>query len=571
LKTTKTGSCTFNRNELESILRQRGLSDSEINTILRQLPADWSCRRKPYGNDKKCIFHAETKDPEEFEIAFNRELEDMKKQGKFDFTGFIFPEITISSEKSPKTFDRPAFFIGTTFQGQTGFIRVTFNQKAVFDGATFQRARFDRATFREARFIRVIFEGVLFNGAQFYRRAVFNGATFQRAWFSRAEFYERAVFNGVTFQEIAVFGKTTFQRALFNGARFYGKAVFDRTKFIKDAHFNGTILGDADFIGVIFRAVTFDDVALRGVASFLNCAFIGPARFTKIMPTRRGVLKFIGDPSKRVPDLQQFWNRLDKKSKDELEKYWGKEGKGLEQLIKIMNGGKISLRMVSFLHTDMQKVQFLNVQWDREGRSLGPLRIERIVIYDEKLLENMKGPRNYESVAQIYRDLRRTYERSVRYAEAGDFYISEMEMRRLQIAPPPPKQRHKPQKDEGSGRVGIFRTVGEGVRWSIFSWRWWRRNLLSPLAVYRYLSLYGESYALAGLWIFITILLFTFLRTLLSSQGGQSTDLLDNLARSIFALFQLRGEETIDNIERIIGAILTGNLFIALRRRLERR
>jgi hypothetical protein len=76
---------------------------------------------------------------------------------------------------------------------------------------------------------------------------------------------------------------------------------------------------------------------------------------------------------------------------------------------------------------------------------------------------------------------------------------------------------------------------------------------------------------LAGLWIFITILLFTFLRTLLSSQGGQSIDFLDNLAYSIFALFQLRGEETIDNIERIIGVILTGNLFIALRRRLERR
>jgi hypothetical protein len=103
------------------------------------------------------------------------------------------------------------------------------------------------------------------------------------------------------------------------------------------------------------------------------------------------------------------------------------------------------------------------------------------------------------------------------------------------------------------------------------SWGWWRRNLLSPLAIYKYLSLYGESYVLASLWIFITVLLFTFLRAHLPSQGGQSTGLLDNLARSIFALFQLRGEETIDNIERIIGAILAGNLFIALRRRLERR
>jgi len=92
-----------------------------------------------------------------------------------------------------------------------------------------------------------------------------------------------------------------------------------------------------------------------------------------------------------------------------------------------------------------------------------------------------------------------------------------------------------------------------------------------PLTIYRNLSIYGESYTLAGLWILGTIFLFTFLGTLLTSQDGRSTDFLDNLTRGIFALFQLRGEENVDNIERIIGAILTGNLFIALRRRLERR
>jgi hypothetical protein len=275
-----------------------------------------------------------------------------------------------------------------------------------------------------------------------------------------------------------------------------------------------------------------------------------------LLTTDESVLEFIGDPSKPIPDLQQFWSGLDTTSKNELERVWEEKLNDIQdKLQKIMERRQISLRNVSFGDTDMQKVRFLNVEWNREGRSLGPLRIERIVIYDEKLLKDVREYPNCEAVARTYRELRRNYERNGRYAEAGDFYISEMEMRRLKIAPPPLKQRCTP-------------TVWGGVRWTIFSWRWWRRNLLSPLAIYKYLSLYGESYVLASLWIFITVLLFTFLRALLPSQGGQSTDLLDNLARSIFALFQLRGEETIDNIERIIGAILTGNLFRALWRRL---
>jgi len=272
------------------------------------------------------------------------------------------------------------------------------------------------------------------------------------------------------------------------------------------------------FDGVAFLNVSFTGAVFYGKIKFVNCVFVGSAMFNGVLlTTDESVLEFIGDPAKPM-----------------------------------------NLRNVSFRDTDMQKVRFLNVEWNREGHSLGPIRIERIVIYDEKLLKDVEEPPNYEAVARTYWGLRRNYERNGRYAEAGDFYISEMEMRRLQIAPPPPRKGRRP-------------TVWDTIRWTVLSWGWWRRNLLSPLAIYKYLSLYGESYVLASLWIFITVLLFTFLRAHLPSQGGQSTGLLDNLARSIFALFQLRGEETIDNIERIIGAILAGNLFIALRRRLERR
>jgi uncharacterized protein YjbI with pentapeptide repeats len=546
--------CTFNRNELESILRQRGLSDSEIDAILIQLPADWSCRRKPYRNDKKCIFHAEVKDPKDFEKAFNQELKAMKKQGKFDFIGFIFPRIDFSE----KIFSKPIFFVGATFQAETLFERAIFKKAVKFIGTKFG------------------LQGAWFTGAHFEGEVFFLNTIFCFSWFSRATFHDFVFFGDVEFRDEVDFVEVEFQKGVsFRNITFQGQAFFSGTKFKVQTHFYGATFqeevsfksifqGEALFDGVTFLNVSFTGAVFYGKITFVNCVFVGSAVFNGVLLTTDGsVLEFIGDPSKPMPDLQQFWSRVETTSKkNELEEVWEEELNDIkDKLNKIMKRGRISLRNVSFRDTDMQKVRFLNVEWNREGFSLGPLRMERIVIYDEKLLKDVEEPSNYEAIARIYWGLRRNYERNGRYAEAGDFYISEMEMHRLKIAPLPPRRGKKSKP-----------TVWEIIHRTILSWGWWRRNLLSPLPIYKYLSLYGESYTLAGLWIFIAIILFTFLRIHLLPQGGTSPDILDNpLTRSILALFQLRGEETIDNIERIIGAILTGNLFIALRRRLERR
>jgi uncharacterized protein YjbI with pentapeptide repeats len=559
--------CTFDRNELKSILKQRGLPDNKFDIVLRELPANWRCRRKPYRNGEKCIFHAETKDPKDFEKAFNQALKAMEKQGKFDFIGFIFPEIDFSE----KIFSKPTNFVGATFQAETVFEQAIFKKTVSFIGTKFQRqsADFTGTSFKgEVFFLNTVFFNTLFIGATFEEFVLFDEVEFKdEVLFDRAKFQKGVSFRNTAFRRLANFQGTTFKvlGLLVSGTTFQDKA-----------NFQSIFQGEALFDGVTFLNVSFSGAFFYGKTRFVNCVFVGSAKFNGVLlATDESVLEFIGDPSKPIPDLQQFWKGLDTTSKNELERLWEEKLNDIQdKLQKIMERRQISLRNVSFGDTDMQKVRFLNVEWNREGRSLGPLRIERIVIYDEKLLKDVEEPPNYEAVARIYWGLRRNYERNGRYAEAGDFYISEMEMRRLQIAPPPPKQ--KTQKDESSGRISIFRIVCEGVRWSIFSYGWWRRNLFSPLAIYKYLSLYGESYTLAGLWILGTIFLFTFLRTLLPPklppQGGPSPDILDNpLTRSILALFQLRGEETIDNIERIIGAILTGNLFIALRRRLERR
>jgi uncharacterized protein YjbI with pentapeptide repeats len=554
LENQETIMCAFNRNELESILKQRGLSDDWINTVLSGLPDDWSCRRKPYRNGEKCIFHAETKDPNEFKAAFNQEFKDMEKKGKFDFIGFIFPEIDFSN----KIFSKPTDFVGATFQAETDFMRAIFKERVFFIGNEFQlqSAHFTEAQFEGiVAFVKTIFFVTSFTDAKFHDFVLFDGVEFLGGvFFDGAEFQKGVSFKNTTFRRLANFQETTFK---------VSASFFSGTTFQDEANFQSIFQGEALFDGVTFLNVSFTGAVFYGKITFVNCVFVGSAVFNGVLLTTDGsVLEFIGDPQKPMPDLQQFWSRVETTIKKyELEEVWEEELNDIkDKLNKIMERGRISLRNVSLRDTDMQKVRFLNVEWNREGLSLGPLRMERLVIYDEKLLKDVEEPSNYEAVARIYWGLRRNYERNGRYAEAGDFYISEMEMRRLQIAPP------QPRKEKGGKS-----TLWEIISRTILSWGWWRRNLLSPLAIYKYLSLYGESYTLASLWIFITVLLFTFLRAHLPSPGGQSTDLLNNLARSVFALFQLRGEETIDNIERIIGAILTGNLFIALRRRLERR
>jgi uncharacterized protein YjbI with pentapeptide repeats len=567
--------CTFSFDELKSLLQQRGVLDQL--TSLGYLPPSWRCSREVYKNGR-CIFHAEDKDPIDFNNALIQELNTMANQDRYDFTGFIFPKVDFSA----KTFEKPAYFTGATFKDEVKFNKAVFNELAKFDGCEFQRiSYFDEATFRNvASFTASTFkEEVRFTNAKFHGEANFMGASFQKSVFSISEFKSSVTFHGSKFNEEAWFHQTIFNIAYLGNIRFQKQVrffnvefsrqvTFDYTEFQGPALFIGSIFygetlfqqvvfrGGANFTRTIFNVVSFPYTYFQGTIAFVNCAFVGPAWFANVRPLKHNsVLMFIGDPDRAEPDVKQFCNKIDEMVKSELEKNWGKD---LNQLETVIQRGKISLRMVLFKGTDVRGIQFLNVEWDK--KEVGPrcLRMKRNIIYDEKLIENSEGPPDYESVARIYWGLRHNYERSGRYADAGDFYISEMEMRRLQTAPPP--------------RKGSKPTVWKIIHRTISSWGWWRRNLLSPLAIYKYLSLYGESYALAGLWIIITIILFTFLRTLLPPQGGPSPDILDNpLTRSILALFQLRGEETIDNIERIIGAILTGNLFIALRRRLERR
>ena len=144
---------------------------------------------------------------------------------------------------------------------------------------------------------------------------------------------------------------------------------------------------------------------------------------------------------------------------------------------------RVDLSRVSFLRTDVSQMDFVGCTWSKLKRSLLwplPLRIwplpfdlpgqTREAVFDEVMLDTPeRGPLAEDDrrlVAEEYRHLRLNYESKRQEAEAGHFYIGQMEMRR---------------RDYG------------------YSWAY--RFILG---IYRVLATYGESYGRPAFfyWVF---------------------------------------------------------------------
>ena len=152
----------------------------------------------------------------------------------------------------------------------------------------------------------------------------------------------------------------------------------------------------------------------------------------------------------------------------------------------------------------------------------------------------------YDAVAQLYRRLRRNYENNYRFAEAGGFFIGEMEMRRLDVT--------ARFKNKYIRKIEL----------------WLKRNF-SLIGIYKHLSLYGESYIRPVVWGLIVIILYPLVMHWLFNPTLtiQPIDFLNtNVRNSLASFFQM------DNtyiMERIIGIPILGLLFIALKRNFERK
>jgi uncharacterized protein YjbI with pentapeptide repeats len=310
---------------------------------------------------------------------------------------------------------------------------------------------------------------VYFNCSRFFESADFMEAKFQgKADFSRAKFQAEANFSEANFKERAYFYEANFQgEANFEWIKFEGEAFFRAANFQGEANFEWTKFegGPADFSGAKFQGEAFFRAAnFQGKADFSNSEFYRKTYFS---------------------------GHFNGKTIFHYVLFEGKE----KVIFDIEN-----LSNVSFMNTDITGVRFSDKARWWSGGTGKKTKEDRFKIVDEKLLEEEIKEKdtdtikdfNLGSVKAVYRNLRENYEYRMRYDEAGQFFIREMELKR--------KYREVPSSKEGEeNRVEIKQN------------NWFVRNLFSLTGWYYHLSRYGESLwrpTLAGLVIVFLSTLF---------------------------------------------------------------
>jgi uncharacterized protein YjbI with pentapeptide repeats len=288
---------------------------------------------------------------------------------------------------------------------------------------------------------------VYFNSSQFFGKAAFSGATFQgKADFSGATFQGTESFSEATFQGEASFYVANFQEEAFFSKAKFRDASFSRAKFQGDASFfEAEFQGDADFSNSEFYRKTYFSADFNGKTKFHYVLFEG---------------------------------------KDKV-------------IFNIEN-----LSNVSFMNSDITGVRFSDkARWVMGGAKIATE--DRFKIVDERLLENEIKEKdghtkdfNLGSIKAVYRSLRENYEYRMRYDEAGQFFVREMELKR--------KYREVVSSKDDSFEVKVKQN------------NWFRRNLFSLTGWYYHLSRYGESIwrpTLAGSVIVILSTLFWLMQS----------------------------------------------------------
>ena len=361
-------------------------------------------------------------------------------------------------------------------------------------------------------------------------------------------FSKSIVFKRVQIQSMLVFSDATFEAdslADFSGAIFKGNSRVDFSRAI----FKGDSL--ADFSRAIFKG---DSLAYFSGATFENDAK------TDFSHAR---LKDKVELDLRDAILQ----RLDFS-------YFSIEETAKVRLGSVHRPDAQDLSRASFLHTDVRLIDFGNVVWGRKPPGS---------IADEHSIKHEGGP-SYEDVVTLYRLLRQNYEQKLRYSDAADFFVREMELLRTQ----PRYFGKKPAIDWSFDDLRILYTLKNRVVWSMRVGLRLLRGLISIPAVYYVLAKYGESYRRVIAWSLASVVLiypifFSLLRRFYIALRTHSHAVsLENILlqypeevnrgfRLFFQVFELPTLDLFDLAFRLWSGLLLAVLYISLRRKLERK
>jgi len=466
------GVCTFDYEELQKILLQRGVETYITIRLLKNIIGkSWRCHRKSYRGSDRCIFHAEEKDHKAFETSFYKELERMEKEDeKFDFIGFIFPD---KIDLKSRVFGKSVFFTGATFRGPADFSSVTFQKYTDFTGAEFQ----DEADFTTAEFQ----EPVSFNYAKFKKGGNFVGTKFQSlAGFKEAEFEEVSSFREVTFD-----GDVYFIKCRINSLIDFSFCTFNKQ--------------------VLFRAAEDN----QGYLLFFSTIFREP-KITYIIRYPLSRVSFL------LTDVEGIY------------------------LIPARAGNE------EILDEKMLRI----VESEEEGGTAVGNPTDNIPAEIIKIAKQLKPYLTPETVHAEYKLIRKCLEANRMFTEAADLFIKEMRLARKLLR-----------------KTNVFERLAHHI--------------------YEFVSRYGESVNRPIILAIATTLLASILLLLYNPGIGGPVPLhllltkyLENLEAVSAVFFQVRSFKdfsflakapiAIEILIRVLAIIIFGNLFVAVRRRLER-
>jgi uncharacterized protein YjbI with pentapeptide repeats len=388
---------------------------------------------------------------------------------------------------------------------------------------------------------------------------------------------------------------------------FQGNVTFDSATFGEVASFrNVTFEGKTSFINAELPGkVVFFDAVFQGPVLFENVRF-SDATFHRIKFAKELRLRPAGDIRPEPSLGKSFWTgvpaivtlrkvRFGGKLELDLLRIAGNRQSTIitfrecvfENLASATLRG--SMGCVSLLDVDLSKIEFIDENWDARTDLIEPEKPKRRwAVLEEYALEAVADNRRIKGwqedvtpnrVAQLCRRLRDKYEANRRYAEAGDFFVGEMEiLRKYKSVPRGRWVNNVNVIVRESSKITSpwpFKTYTRASAETATGIRTAKRSRLDPfrlflLEPYRILALYGESISRPAIASVLVIFLFTLFR-LFSADGSAPTPVSTAFEESIFSFFQLTSNNSLDFIERLLSAPILGLFFIALRRKLERR
>lgn len=394
-----------------------------------------NCNEKVYGSYDYCILHVKLpEDEDSTDFQKINELKEKKVKEKirnndYDFTGVQLAKVDCHEEN----IDGNLIFVNAKINGNVNFNEAKINGNVNFNGAEIKG--------------NVIFSGSEINGnvtfdgkLEPFKKTIIKGDVYFRgATINQGVFFRKSKVNGDFKIDWAKIGFVT----RFQDAQIGGEAWFMKSTFGNYVEFISATIG---------KWICFTGSEINGFANFYDAKFNGNAYFSHVIFNMEAYF----ERTTFYQDVKFKGTLFKENAFFQNSTFIG--NKGLFEDITYFKAGFESARLqnVAFRHCNLTKVRFREVIFENceLSTSILPNKVMEHDEYDyKKSLKiknlnltskmtpldkitilapiNLVGDANV--VADVYRRIKQCLNNQGAYAEASDFYIKEMDVRRKEI------------------------------------------------------------------------------------------------------------------------------------------